>query len=199
MYLFNKIIDRENKEFTNLYQEFLDSQDPWHGNIHIQRVVAFAREINKYEKKDEIIVEVGAMLHQFHDPNLDKLKILLDKSVLSQANKDHLYEVVEACRPDKISHLNTTEARIVFDADALDLLGPSGFLREYSCNVKVRGYGMEHAVNKALDVQELFKSKLQTTRARIIADQMTNVTKDFVDAFRRNEEWLVQINGEKYL
>lgn len=198
MYFFNEKRGRQNKEVSAYYQEFLDSQDAWHSNVHIQRVVAFAEEINKYERKDEIVVNIGAMLHQFHDPNLDKLKILLDKSGLQQDIKDHLYEVVEACRPDKISHLSSPEARIVFDADALDLMGPSGFLREFSCNIQVRGYDMEFAVNKALDVQDLFRSKLQTTRARIIADQMTNVTKDFVDAFRRNEEWLVQINGVKY-
>lgn len=198
MYFFNEKREHQVKEFIAYNQEFLDEQDAWHGRVHIQRVVAFAQEINRYERKNQTIVETGAMLHQYHDPNLDKLKILLDKSGFDQETKDHLYEVVEACRPSKISHLNSPEARIVFDADALDLMGPSGFLREFSCNIQVRGYDMEYAVNKALDVQELFRSKLQTTRARIIADQMTNVTKDFVDAFRRNEEWLVQINGVKY-
>lgn len=198
MHFFNEKREHQNEEFKKYYQEFLDAQDSWHGITHIRRVGAFAEEINKYERKDEFLVEIGASLHQFHDPNLDKLKILLDKSGLNQENKDHIYEIVEACRPNVISHLHSPEARIVFDADALDLLGPSGFLREFSCNVEIRNYDMEYAVNKALDVQQLFRSKLQTSRARMICDQMSDITKEFVDSFRRNEEYMVQIKGLKY-
>lgn len=197
MFIDKKRIAQE-QEFTNSLHEFLDQQDYWHSFKHVQRVVAFAKEINRYEDRDITLIELGASLHQLHDPNLDKLKVMLDKSSLNKEYRDHLYEIVEACRPDKISHLNSIEARIIFDADALDLQGPSGFLREFACNVEIRNYDMEYAVNKALDVQELFRSKLQTSRARMICDQMSNVTKEFVDSFRRNEEYMVQIKGLKY-
>lgn len=187
----------KNKEifFLNCFK-FIKQQDDYHNLTHLSRVISFAKEINKFENANEDLVIFGAFVHQFHDPNLHKLKILLKDSEVEFSYAKALFEIAEYCRPNKICDSNLIEAKIVFDADALDLLGPSGFLREYSCNIKYRNCSIEEAANKALEIQNLFESKLQTKEAKNIANKMSKITIDFFNEFKNNENFISKLMNE---
>ncbi len=146
----------------DLVKPFLEAQDRWHGVQHVARVVAFAKEINAHEKADPFLVEAGAWLHQFHEPNLAKLEPVLDQLRIRPEQKDRLREIVEQCRPGNISVSSSHEARVVFDADAGDLMGPAGILREALCEYGDRGSSPAEAITAARNVQQLFVGKLQT-------------------------------------
>ena len=127
-------LDQVVEHVRSQVEPFLATQDYWHGLRHVGRVVEFAKQINRTEGADPFLVEVGAWLHQLHDPNLDKLKHILGDLRISSTQREQLYEIVEQCRPNKISDQSSHAARVVFDADAGDLMGPAGFLREALCN-----------------------------------------------------------------
>ena len=166
---------------------FYSSLDAWHDIQHGSRVAALAVEVNVLERGDLLLVEAGAWLHQFHD-NLDDLWELLQSITFSDTQRDRLFEIVEQCRPAKISSRSSHEAQIVFDADALELMGPSGIVREVLCNVVARGKSLEEAVSSAKEVQDLFVSKLQTNGGRQLAQPAIEAASVFWNEFDRWEE-----------
>lgn len=174
-------------------ETFLKEQDEWHGAQHVARVVEFAKQINHAEKADPFLVETGAWLHQLHDPNLDKLRLILEELKLLPEQSERLFEIVEQCRPAKISAQSSHEARVVFDADAGDLMGPAGILREALCNYGDRGLSPSESVSAARAVQELFVAKLQTEGGRQLYKDRITLANGFWESLRRDEDALSDI------
>lgn len=157
---------------------FYAQQDPWHDYQHGTRVALLALKISQIENGNPFLVEAGAWLHQFHD-HLTQLQDLLDSLPIPQTTIAELYHIVEQCRPTKISSNSTLEARIVFDADALELMGPYGTLREMLCNTVARNQPMALAVKNTQNAQSIFKEKLQTNTAKELATLPIETTKEF--------------------
>lgn len=181
------------KQVRSQVEPFLATQDRWHGLQHVGRVVEFAKQINRTEGADPFLVEVGAWLHQLHDPNLDKLKPILDDLPISPTQRGQLYEIVEQCRPNKISEQSSHEARVVFDADAGDLMGPAGVLREALCNYGDRSQPPLDAIRGAWSVQMLFVGKLQTDGGKQLFAARIQAANHFWESLRRNEEALSEM------
>ena len=163
---------------------FYQQQDAFHNESHGERVVAFALRINQIEKADAFLVEAGAWLHQFHD-HLSELQKVLKHSGLPETTQNQLYEIVRLCRPALISSSSPLEARIVFDADAMDLMGAQGVMRELSCNLIVRGLSYNKAVQETQKTQALFEQKLKTEAGRSIAQEAIKTSKAFWDNYER--------------
>lgn len=163
----------------NQSRPFYERQDEWHDFRHAQRVVTLAKVINKVENANPFLVEAGAWLHQFHDPNLEELEKVLLSIPFSQSERAQLREIVEQCRPHKISSEVSREAQIVFDADALELMGPYGIVRELLCNTKDRKLSTKEALTGAHEVQKLFFAKLQTSEGKRISQEVSKVANDF--------------------
>ncbi len=180
-------------DIKELIKPFLNAQDSWHGFQHVSRVVAFAKQVNQAEKADPFLVEVGAWLHQLHDPNLDKLKQILGALRISPVQRHKLFEIVEQCRPNKISPQSSHEARVVFDADAGDLMGPAGILREVLCNYGDRKLSPIDAITGARSVQLLFVEKLQTVGGRELFRPRIEAASHFWDSLSRDEGALEEI------
>ena len=159
-------------------RQFYRRQDEFHNERHGERVVAFARMINVTKQADQFLVEAGAWLHQFHD-HLDELKLLLRKTGLSEKWQSQLYDIVRLCRPELIHNATSLAARVVFDADALDLMGAYGIVRELSCNTKVRGMNEQEAVSATRKVQALFQEKMVTETGRAMASKRQKEAADF--------------------
>lgn len=176
--ILNLVIDR--------VTPFYNSLDQWHGIEHGKRVADFAKRINQIEQGDPLLVEAGAWLHQYHD-NLDDLTNLLRGLPVSDDQKSELYEIVNQCRPHKISEASSIEAKIVFDADSLDLMGPSGIVRELLCNVVARGQAQKEGIKAAQKVQKIFAEKLQTEGGRKIAKQSIFIANQFWEEYKRWE------------
>ena len=157
---------------------FYRQQDMFHNEQHGERVVAYALDINRSEQADPFLVEAGAWLHQFHD-HLDELRRLLDDTGLSESIKEQLYQIVKQCRPYRINEQSPLAARVVFDADAMDLMGAYGISRELSCNLQVRGMAYRQAVLATRDVQRLFEQKLSTRAGRALARKPIATAKAF--------------------
>lgn len=190
------------REYVSAFYQGLDA---WHNLDHGARVATMALEINKTEGADAFLVEAGAWLHQFHPPNLELLKPILNSLTATETQRTDLFQIVSICRPNLIESrpAQMTDqawkaAQIVFDADALDLMGPSGLLREINCNTMARGRSHSEAVTQAREVQELFLAKLQTDSARDIARTANDPLKSFWFEHDRYEKFLNDRGAPSY-
>lgn len=175
------------KRIEALARTFYRQQDAYHNEQHGERVVAYALRINKVEQADPFLVEAGAWLHQFHD-HLDELERLLEKTGLPANLQKHLYEIVRLCRPHKISEKAPLVARVVFDADAMELIGAYGIIRELSCNLTVRKKPLEQAVKETREVQNLFYQAMTTATGRSLAFEAMKVSELFWSDYLRSEK-----------
>jgi hypothetical protein len=122
----------------------------------------------------EFLVEAGAYLHQLHAPHLEKAREVISSLEIAESLREQLFHIVEQCRPNMISSQSSIAARIVFDADAGDLIGVSGLIREAMCNCGDRGLSFDAALQSAFDTQQLFFDSLQTPQAkRLYKNNMT--------------------------
>src|SRR3989304_5305697 len=119
--------------------------DPVHGFDHVQRVVRLAARIAQAEGADLAIVQAAALLHDAHDNR--QPPIANHRAVHHHASADFATEIlaIEGWPADRIAAVQhcirahrfrdssepprTLEARILFDADKLDVLGAIGIVR----------------------------------------------------------------------
>ena len=164
---------------------FYKQQDFAHDLSHARRVHRFAVALQELEGGDRFLVEAGAWLHQLHN-HIELFDTLLAKVPLEEGVLERLREIVHLCRPHRISAEASLEAKIVFDADALELVGPYGSIREVLCNAQIRGMKWADAVRAARAVQEEFVSRLITVSARTIAREASEVNQQF---WTQYESW----------
>jgi len=163
-------------------RRFYRQLDFAHNEGHGERVVANALVIHAHAGGNRELVVAGSWLHQFHD-HLGELNAGLAELSLSPQDKECLLEIVAACRPHKISSSASLEAQIVFDADALDLVGPFGCVRELLCNFEHRKQSWQETVINCRKVQDLFASKLMTDAAQAMAAPLITGNRHFWELY----------------
>jgi uncharacterized protein len=125
-------------------REWYPESDPVHGFDHIQRVARMAERLAKAEGADLEIVHAAALLHDSKgsDPNSGErlshheASALFAAIILREENwpKDRI-EAVQHCirghryRGGEENAPRTIEAKVLFDADKLDVLGAIGVAR----------------------------------------------------------------------
>ena len=174
-------------ELIEFAKQFYNTLDEAHGVNHGARVAKLAMLIQSQEGGDPFFVEAGAWLHQFHD-NLDMLQKGLDDLRLPNNVKDNLFHIVEVCRPKKIQNAKSIEAKIVYDADGLECVGPHGNIRELLCNVRDRNIPLKQSINNTIEVENLFISTLQTKTGKNIATKLSKLTNEFWNMYGIQEK-----------
>lgn len=172
------MVNKKLSDVKDFAKEFYDTLDEAHGIVHGSRVSKLAMLIHKIEGGDPFLVEAGAWLHQFHD-NLEGLKVGLENIDISTSEREALYHIVEMCRPTKIQNARTVEAKVVYDADALEMIGPHGNIREIYCNLCVRKMALRQSISKTIEIENLFISTMQTETGKKICTLLSDRTKKF--------------------
>jgi len=153
------------EKFAYKYYKNLDQT---HGIEHLKRTVKLAIYLGKKENANIQIVKLGAILHQFHNGNIVKRflkKIGVDKNLIKQ-----ITHCVDCSSMKNIHKAKTIEAKVVYDADKLQVVGPFGIIREI-CYDMMPPRNMEF--RKALEHSRMIEQKcfetLQTKTARKLA------------------------------
>jgi uncharacterized protein len=131
----NQKIIKKTEKFVS---ELLNGESTGHDLYHIKRVRNLAKKINRTEKGDELIVEIGSLLHDVCDRKIQVLNITdlekyLRKLELSQLQIKRILFIIKyiafsSQQPSKKS----LELKIVQDADRLDALGAIGIARTFA-------------------------------------------------------------------
>lgn len=140
--------ERQIERFARSYYETLDVA---HGIAHAFKTVKLAENIAKKEHGNVKICVLGALLHQFHD--VSKVKAFLKRIDLEKDAAEQLTHIVAVNHLKNIHKAKSLEAKIVYDADKLQCLGPEMILRQtaYWSDSKNRDYG------RALDLRTILK------------------------------------------
>jgi uncharacterized protein len=155
----NKIKRFSKKHFKKL--------DQTHGVEHLNRTVKLAIYLGKKEKANIQIVKLSAMLHQFHNPKTVKRflkKIKVDKNII-----ERIVHCVECSDMKNVHKAKTIEAKVVYDADKLQVVGPFGIIREISCDVYPRKLKFREALKHTKHIEQKCFKTLQTKTAKKLA------------------------------
>ena len=114
------------KKIIDFSTRFYNTLDFAHNIEHGKRVVKNAKTIAKNEGGNLFLVEAGAWLHQFHN-NIDEVNHFIKTLNIESELKERLYEIVK-CRPEFINESSLLESKIVYDADAIEVLSTYGMI-----------------------------------------------------------------------
>jgi len=140
---YQEIIDQT----TVFVQEKLTGAEGGHDWFHIQRVFSSAKQIAKGENANELVVSLGALLHdiadaKFHDGDETVGPIIakefLDSIKVEKEIVDHVIHIINnisfknSLLNDGPAKFDSKELQIVQDADRLDAMGAIGIARAFN-------------------------------------------------------------------
>ncbi len=122
----------------------LKNAEGGHDWFHIERVYKNALLISESEKVDEMVVSLGALLHDIADSKFHngdetlgpkKARQLLISQNLSEEIIEHVVKIIENVSfkgGNKNQEFHSKELEVVQDADRLDALGAIGIARTFN-------------------------------------------------------------------
>ncbi len=148
-----------------------DELDTTHGRRHAERTVRLAEHIAAHEGANVMVCRLGALLHQYHPegaPAVDRFLRSIDVPDELRTAITHCVECVEF---ETIGRATTLEARVVFDADKLQTIGPFGVVREVAYRVCAVGRDLQTAIDQARELDRRSRDHLQTRTAHELAER----------------------------
>jgi len=174
--------DKQIKKIEEFTIDYYHSLDYLHGEEHLNRTIKLAEFISKLEGGDSKIVRLGAFIHQFHDHE-EKLIKFLEEIKVNKKTIGKLISIVRY-RPHRLGTPKSKiiEEKIIYDADALQVLGPFGTLRLFAERINKHN-NLAKTVNEIKEVQEKFLKNLQTKTARTLANDPHKMVNAFLNLF----------------
>ena len=157
--------------------------DDTHDLNHAKKTEKLSIYLAKHENGDVQICRLGALLHQYHPEGADKVESFLKTVDVDQSLSSLIVHCVRCVELDTIHEAKTIEAKIVFDADKLQTLGPYGLIREVVYRTRNKDITFVEAFEEARALQELVRMNLQTNTAKKIYDNMHRLTQDMIENF----------------
>jgi len=180
-----KLTKKQIKRIENFAFNYYRKQDFAHNIEHALRTVKLAEFLAKKEKADIQLCRIGALLHQFHD-NSKAVEELLRKINIDKVSKEQILDCVRHIRRRTVNKAKSLEAKIVFDADKLQSLGPLGIYRQFAYLSEVKKLGL-NKVKETKRIQEDIYKKLQTKTVKKLAKEPHKLAVKF---FETLEKWL---------
>ena len=157
--------------------------DDTHDLNHAKKTEKLAVYLAKQENGNLLICRLGALLHQYHPESADKVESFLKRINVDESVVSQIVHCIRSIELDTIHEAKTIEAKIVFDADKLQTLGPYGLIREVVYRTRNKDITFVEAFEEARALQELVRMNLQTNTAKKIYDNMHRLTQDMIENF----------------
>ena len=173
-----KLNKNQIKQIERFAYNYYKKLDQPHGIEHMIRTVRLAAYLSKKERADTQIVKLGAMLHQFHNGKV--VERFLKKIKVDKETAEQIIHCVDCSHSSTIHKAKTIEAKIVFDADKLQVVGPFGIIREISCDIVVpRSMNFREALKHTKMIEQKYFETLQTKTAKKLAKEPHEYTIKF--------------------
>lgn len=157
-----------------------------HALNHARRTVALAEYLAVREGADVQICRVAALLHQYHPEQARKVDKFLRKIGLDDQIRNRIVHCVSTVSRSTVKNAQTIEAKVVFDADKLQVLGPFGAVREVAYRIRTKKINFYDAAMETKQLQIDIFNRLQTKSARKLAKMPHKLALEFLDVF---DEW----------
>lgn len=162
------------------------SLDDTHGADHCEKTASLACHIAKHEGANELIAKLGALLHQFHPEGAAQVNEFLISIEIPHGIREEIIHCVKCVGPTTIHTAQTVEAKVVFDADKLQTLGPYGLVREVVYRTRNKSIDFRVAFREAEELQKQMASLLQTATGKNLYEKMKELSNS---VFRTIKEW----------
>jgi len=173
------------------YSKQMAPKNLHHGFEHCLRVSKYALEIGKRENADLLIVDMSSYLHdigrgreekgEYHTITSSRLAAsFLRKSGLPEAEIEKVVHSIKS-HSRKKPHRNppqTLEAKVLYDADGLDMIGAVGILR-IALSASLRGEGWDYVLKKTRWRLSIIDDFL-TASGRSLAKERRKLVSDFL-------------------
>lgn len=121
-------------------KELFNNDHSGHDYFHSLRVYQNAIAIAKHEECDEFLVSMAALLHDaddkklFHSENYENARSILLKNQVDEKRIAKICDIIDSVSFKASDTIvpNSTEGRIVQDADRLDAIGAIGIARAFA-------------------------------------------------------------------
>ncbi len=182
---------REIKEFVKRRCENLDYN---HDFEHVERTVKLAEFLAKKENADKDVCVIAAWLHDIERAKNEEVhgylgartaKLFLERLGFDSEFIEKVCHAIECHDLESIDKAETIEAKVVFDADKLQVIGPFGFIREFSQYAVFNGKKPREAVELALNEMKRIFERLQTETAKTLASKPYEFVLEFCEMFRK--------------
>ncbi|MDF2606444.1 MAG: phosphohydrolase [Bacillales bacterium] len=203
------------REIEKIVKEAHKNDSTGHSWDHIERVRNMALNLAAKEGGDKEVIEISALLHDLIDDKLGfsewtiaKIKQLLNELNLPSQKIESVISIIDSVSFKGGNGIvpNSTEGKIVQDADRLDALGAIGIARTftysgakgqaiYSPSIAIRDNmsfveyrsGKSTAINHFYEKLLKLKDLINTSTAKKIAEERSEFMKLFLEQF--NKEW----------
>ncbi|MEE9323031.1 MAG: HD domain-containing protein [Candidatus Aenigmarchaeota archaeon] len=180
------------KEFARKRAESLDYN---HDFEHIERTAKYAELLAKKEGADKDVCVVAAWLHdtgkakneEVHgDIGARMAKPFLERLGFESGFIEKVCHAIECHDSASIHKAKTIEAKVVFDSDKLQAIGPFGFGREFSLYTVFK----EKKPREAFEIVKKneanrFKNELQTDTAKELASKPFELMLEFYKLYKK--------------
>lgn len=165
-----------------------------HNEDHVLRTVKLAEIIGKKEGADLEVCRVAAYLHdigqevQFkdHEPISEKMaRKFLTSLKLPKAFVEDVCHAIICHKNDEIKNAKTIEAKVLFDADKLQVVGIFGFCRIYSELVAFRKETLKKAMKMSEFIQNDRIPMLKTKTGKELAKDIHKFMTDFYGLYKK--------------
>lgn len=171
-----------NKQKIESYaKDHYESLDQTHGIEHLKRTLKLAEYIAGKEGADKEIVRFGAMLHQIHDA--EEVQEFLEKIKVDQKETEKIVRCVYCSDIENIEDAESVEAKVVYDADKLQVVGPFGLVREIACDTGERGKSFREAVQHTREIEQRCFETIQTETGKKLAQTHRRMLEEFWQKF----------------
>lgn len=188
---------RQLNQIKNFATSYYQKNDQFHQWDHAILTVKYARMLAKQFKNVNLnVLDAACYLHDIGRVNKDDghpeesarlAAPFLKKIELTKEEIKAILHAVEIHAKERIREAETIEAKLLFDADKLQILSVYGFIRVYSFLVAVRKWEMERSLDFMWDyVKSVHKDYLQTPMTkRILKSEVKNVERIYLSFKKR--------------
>jgi HD superfamily phosphodiesterase len=162
------------------------SLDDTHGADHCEKTTSLAMFLARSEGADETIARMGALLHQFHPEGAAQVDEFLISIDVAPNLRERIVHCVKCVEPTTIHAAKSIEAKVVFDADKLQTLGPYGLVREVAYRTRKKDIDFRVAFREAGILQKQMSSLLQTASGKALYEKMKDLSNSMLQTI---EEW----------
>jgi HD superfamily phosphodiesterase len=190
--------EKQLEQITDYCKPFYEGTGRWHAWDHITAVRKLAEKIAKEEfpKANLQCVQAAATAHDMGRVIRDEhhaeesgriIAPLLTALKLPADERDIILDAITHHDVKKIEQAKTVEARIVFDADKIEILSVYGFTRVWYWLVEERHMELGEALRFLWDYCQGFKEKLYSGYAKRMVENDFKRIAELVDRFNDYE------------
>ena len=183
-------------QIKNFAKGYYQKNDQFHQWEHAILTVKYARMLAKQFKNVNFkVLDAACYLHDIGRVNKDDghpeesarlARPFLKRIGLSNDEIKAIIHAVEIHAKERIREAETIEAKLLFDADKLQILSVYGFIRVYSFLVAIRKWEMERSLDFMWDyVKSVHREYLQTPLAKKILDKEVKQIEKIVICFKK--------------